>query len=193
MPTACPQCGAQIAPGRRFCTSCGFSLTGAPAAAAAAPARAAGAGLKSLAPLQMGVLGGLAAAAVGTILDWAKFGPIGINAWNGDARFQIADWLSMTAPIDAIVILALAAGGAYLLLAPLAGMTPVKIPYGAVGAGAAVAIVGILNFLYINDLGGAADFGISIDPGIGLFLAIGGGAAAAVCAFLDSQGTLAAR
>src|SRR5262249_39828562 len=44
VPQGCPRCGAQVAPGSRFCADCGFQLdgelpAGAPAAAAAEPGR----------------------------------------------------------------------------------------------------------------------------------------------------------
>jgi class 3 adenylate cyclase/tetratricopeptide (TPR) repeat protein len=35
---ACPQCGAEVSPGKRFCRSCGAPLAGGPTAAAPAPA-----------------------------------------------------------------------------------------------------------------------------------------------------------
>jgi hypothetical protein len=123
------------------------------------------------------------------MLDWAKVGPVGINAWDGDAAFQVADWMGTTSPIDAVVILALAVAGAYLVLAPLFGMTAPRIPFATLALGVAVAVIGVANLLYVSDLGGpdAEAFGLSIDPGIGIFAAIGGGILAAGCAYLHMK------
>ena len=68
------------------------------------------------------------------------------------------------------------------------GMQVPAIPFALVGVGAAIAIVGALNFLKIKEeldkVGGA---GVDASVGIGLYLCILGGIVIAVCAFLDQQ------
>jgi len=196
--TACPQCGSNIPAGRRFCTNCGYSLggapgTGAPRAAAAPRApRPAGSGfsVSSLQPLQFGIIGGAALAVVGTILEWVKLSGGGFSqkasAWDGDLADDLAigDIISIGIPIDAILIVALAALALYMLIGPMLGMQTPAIPFAGVGIGVLIALIGVWNYIHIKDkIGDAA--GVSI--GTGLYLVIIGGAVAAICAFLDQQ------
>ena len=132
----------------------------------------------------MGALGGLAVAVLGTVLEWASVGAFGISGWNGDARFRLADWLDVTAPVDAVAVVALAAVGGYLLLAPLLGRVLPHIPYAAGAVGAAIGVLGILEYLYVQDLGS----GVGVSTGVGVFALIVGGGAAAVLGFLGEAG-----
>jgi hypothetical protein len=195
--TACPQCGNNIPPGRRFCTNCGYSLGGAPAGAAprqaAAPRtpRPAGSGFNasSLQPLQFGIIGGAALAAIGTLLGWVKVSGLGsatANAWKSDLvdDLAIGKLIKAGIPIDALIIVILGALALYLLIGPMLGMQVPAIPYAGVIVGALIVAVGAWNYLHIKDQIKGLD-GVSID--IGLYLVIVGGAVAAVCAFLDQQ------
>jgi hypothetical protein len=170
----CPSCGSGLTPGRRFCTRCGYSLTGA--AAAAAPARsgaASGPLLASFAPTELGVLAGLALAAIGTLLDWARFSGVGVTGWNGDARFRVANWLDVAAPIDAILVVALVVVGAAVMVHPAMRTAKRTALLGTAAAGLALAVLGLLQVVYIRD------FGVSV--GVGVYaIIVGGGAATAL-------------
>ena len=197
-PTAigCPQCGSTIPAGRRFCTNCGYSLGGAPPAAgrppaAARPPRPAGAGfsVSSLQPLQFGIIGGAALAAVGTFLEWVKVSGGGFSVtaagWDGDLADSLAvgKIIKSGIPVDAILIVVLAALLLYVLLGPMLGMQVPAVPFATVALGALMAALGIWNYVTIKDqLPGS---GASV--GMGVYIVIAGGAAAAVCAFLDQQ------
>ena len=196
--TGCPQCGSTIPAGRRFCTNCGYSLGGAPAAAGRPPAAARPAGggfsVSSLQPLQFGIIGGAALAAIGTFLEWVKVGPFKASGWDGDLadELRIGKLIKSGIPVDAIVIVVLAALALYFLLGPMLGMQVPAIPFATVGIGAVIVIVGVLNYLLIKDQidklkAGAGGFGADASVGMGLYLVIAGGAVAAVCAFLDQQ------
>jgi hypothetical protein len=164
IPTVCPSCGSTVQPGRRFCTQCGSSLTGAPPAARAArPAAAAG----SLTAYEIVMAGGFALAIVGTLLEWISFGPVSASGWNSDSRFRIAEWLDVTAPIDAAIIAIAAALGAYLLLGPRFGFQVPALPFGPSAAGTVIAALGVLEWVYIDDVGQGV-----IDPGIGIYAII---------------------
>ncbi len=203
---ACPSCGSAIAPGRRFCTNCGYSFSGgAPAPAARgqvrvgqAGARTASASLQSLAPLQLGALGGLALAAISTLLAWLKVSQGVVSesrgAWSSDIYddLRIGDWVGGGFPADAIVVVAFAGLAAYLVLAPLLGQTVPAIPYALLFPGFGLMGVGILNYLHIksqiDDLGA----GDAASVGIGVYLLIAGGAIAAVSSFMYEQQKLKA-
>ena len=200
--TACPQCGSSIPAGRRFCTNCGYSLGGAPGAgaprAAAAPRapRPAGSGFSasSLQPLQFGIIGGAALAAIGTFLSWVSVKAGGFSqsagAWDSDLAddLRIGNLIKAGIPIDAIVIVALAAVALYFLLGPMFGMQVPPIPFALVGVGAIIAVVGVLNYLKIKDeLDKISGPGVDASVGLGLYICILGGIVLAVCAFLDQQ------
>ena len=144
-----------------------------------------------MAPLELGILGGLLLAIIGTFLGWAKLslgsfgdidaGGISINGWNGDARFQLADWLSLDVPLDAILVVLAASFGAFMVLAPKLGKAASAIPFGSAIAGGIVVILGVLNYLFVSDLG------IAVDVGLGLYLLIVGGGIAIACTFINEQ------
>ena len=189
-PQHCPSCGA-VASGRRFCTKCGKPIT---ADASAPPTTgqlvqqptaqptAAGEALKALSPLKWVVAGGFAVAALGTFLDWISFNGFGFSGWYGDGRFRIAEWIGVTAPIDALLVVTLAAGGAVALLAPFLGKAVPQIPYATAIAGGLIIGVAALQVYFILDIGG--DLG---SVGIGLWAIIVGGAAAGVLSYLEEQ------
>jgi hypothetical protein len=198
--TACPQCSSPIPAGRRFCTNCGYSVGGAPAGArpAAAPRapRAPGTGFSasSLQPLQFGIIGGAALAAIGTFLEWVKVSAGGFSekagGWDSDLSDDLAigDIVKAGIPIDALLIVVLGALAVYLLIAPMLGMQTPAIPFAGVALGALIAVIGAYNYIHISDqLDGLSGNGVDASVGMGLFLVIIGGAAAAVCAFLDQQ------
>jgi hypothetical protein len=143
-----------------------------------------------LQPLQFGIIGGAAVAAIGTFLGWVKVSGFGAsastNAWSGDIADDLAIGKLIKAgiPIDALLVVVLAALAVYVLIGPMMGMQVPAIPFAAVIVGALIAVVGVYNYIHISDEIGDAE-GVSIDTG--LYLVIIGGAAAAVCAFLDQQ------
>jgi hypothetical protein len=196
---ACPQCGSSIAPGRRFCTNCGYSLGGAPAARPVATApRPAGSGagfsVSSLQPLQFGVIGGVVVAAIGTFLSWVSVKAGGFSqsagAWDGDLADDLAigDIIKAGIPIDAILIVVLGLAALYFMLGGMLGLQVPAIPYATVGLGVAIVVIGIFNYLHISDeLDAIEGAGVDASIGMGLYLVIIGGAATAVCAFLDQQ------
>lgn len=147
-----------------------------------APSRPSPAGGSGMTPITLGVLGGLAAAALGTFLAWVSVGDLSASGWNGDAQFRIAKLLGITAPIDALVIVVLAAGGLFVVLAPRLGRSAPRIPAASLLAGALIAAIGVLEFLYVRSEGQGV-----VNPGLGIYLVIAGGAAAAVCSLLDSK------
>jgi hypothetical protein len=145
-----------------------------------------------LQPLQFGVIGGAAVAAIGTFLSWVSVKAGGFSqsasGWDGDLAddLRIGNLIKAGIPIDAIIIVALAAGAVYFLIGPMMGMQVPAIPFAVVGLGAAIAIIGVLNYLKIKDELDKLS-GVDASIGIGLYLVILGGAALAVCAFLDQQ------
>jgi len=197
---ACPQCGNTIPPGRRFCTNCGYSLGGAPGASRPASAprapRPAGSGFSasSLQPLQFGIIGGAALAAIGTFLAWVKVSGFGASqsagGWDGDLAddLRIGKLIKAGIPIDAIVIVLLAALAVYLIIGPMMGMQVPPLPFAGVIVGVVIVVIGVLNYLLIKDeLDKISGSGVDASVGMGLYLVIVGGAATAVCAFLDQQ------
>lgn len=140
-------------------------------------------------PLQFGVLGGAVLAAIGTFLSWIKvsgFASESANGWNSDLADDLAIGKIIKAgiPVDAIIIVALAALAVYLIVGPMMGMQVPAIPFAGVIVGGLIAAVGIWNYIHIKDEIGDID-GVSID--LGLYLVIAGGAVAAVCTFLEQQ------
>jgi predicted nucleic acid-binding Zn ribbon protein len=175
VPTVCPACGSAVQPGRRFCTRCGASMTGEAPARRARP-RASG----SLQAYELLMAGGFALAVIGTLLEWISFGPEGVSGWNTDSRFRIAEWLGVTAPIDAAAIAIVAAGGAYLLLGSRFGLQVPALPFGPSAAGGVIAALGVLEWLYIDDVGQGL-----VDPGIGIYAVIVAGLIAVGARFLS--------
>ena len=170
MPSACPNCGTSVQPGRRFCTSCGHSMTGP------APARRVAAG-GAFTLTDMFIAAGLAVSVVATLLDWISGGGQGVSGWDGDSRFRVAEWLGVTAPVDAAIVVAAAVLGALLWFGPRFGIQTPNLPAPAISGGAVLGI-GILEWLYIDDVG--AGF---FDPAIGIYLLILGGAAILLAPF----------
>lgn len=123
--------------------------------------------------------GGFALAIIGTLLEWISFGPVSASGWNTDSRFRIAEWLGVTAPIDAAIIAIVAALGVYLLLGPRLGLQVPALPFGASAAGAVVAALGALEWVYIDDTGQGV-----IDPGIGIYAIIVAGTVITFARFL---------
>jgi hypothetical protein len=190
----CPNCGNEVT-GRRFCTNCGATIAapgGAPAAgayrapaAAGAPRPAAAGGLAQLSPLQFGMVGGLVVAALGTFLSWIKANGFSVNGWDteGGLRYQIADWLSFTFPIEALLVVAAAGFGVYLVIAPFLGGNAPSIRFGP-GIMAFVPIV--IAVLVIQQILGEEGAGFS-NLGYGLFAMIAGGAVAAYSSFQEEM------
>jgi len=122
-------------------------------------------------------------AALGTFLQWVTYFGDGVSAWNteGDGRFQVADWTVGAFPLDALLVVLLAAAGIACFAGPIFRANLPDIPYAEVIAGVAIVVIGLVNYLYVNDLSE------DVNAGIGLYLAILGGAAAAVCGFMVRQ------
>ena len=112
------------------------------------------------------------------------------NGLDGDLAddLRIGKLIKAGIPIDALVIIVLAAVILYVVIGPLMGMQVPAIPFPGVIAGAAIAVIGVLNYLLIKDeldkIGGA---GVDASVGMGLYIVIIGGIAAAVCSFLEQQ------
>lgn len=133
-------------------------------------------------------------AAIGTFLSWVSVKSGGFSqsagGWDGDLAddLRIGNLIKAGIPIDAIVIVLLAAVAVYFLIGPMMGMQVPAIPFALVGIGAIIAVVGALNYLKIKDeLDKISGAGIDASVGIGLYLCIVGGIVLAVCAFLDQQ------
>jgi hypothetical protein len=201
-PTArCSRCGAEIPPGNHFCLQCGAPAGEvAPAASriATVPQMAdylavSGANgtileqvFRRLPRMSLAILAGFALACVSTSLDWIRASVFGTtitaSGWSAAGRWQIADLLHINAPIDALLVLVLAGGGAYALLAPLFGWPGLRVPKATGLAGVLIIGVGAMELYYVHEKAqGLAD------PGIGLYLLIAGGALAAVCWYLESH------
>src|SRR5207302_104553 len=87
-----------------------------------------------------------------TFLDWITAGPFGASAWADHARYQIADVINVTSPIDAIVVLVVAGLGAFLLLGPAFGKSMPVPPWLSTVAGVALVVLGIVEIFYIQSL-----------------------------------------
>jgi hypothetical protein len=159
------------------------------------------AAFRKLQPLELGILGGLALAAISTLLPWAGVSAFGFSetasAWNSDLGegLRLADWLSAGFPLDAVVIVLLALAGAYIVIAPLMGWAPVSVPYAALGIGVLLTVLGVLNYLHIEnetdqafeDAGAAEGLGVSAGTEMGVYLLIVAGLAVAACALMIEQ------
>ncbi len=136
---------------------------------------------------QIGALAGLGLAVLGTVLAWVRVSDGLVDstasAWSNDARFRLADWLSSGLPVDAVVIVVLSLIGAYVIASELIdGATRMRYVVPVIGT--LLAILGILNWLFIDTRG--TDFprlGVSI--GLGLYVLIAGGLIAAACGLVD--------
>ncbi|MCZ2110622.1 MAG: hypothetical protein LC118_13825 [Dehalococcoidia bacterium] len=129
----------------------------------------------------MGIAFGLVL--VGSFLDWVKVGPFGAGAFEEDARFRICDWFDTTsAPLDGLVILALAVAG--LLIAGLVVARRLRDTTAAMLTrllGSVALTFGILQMQYIKSEAPSADWGM------GLYLIVVGGVAATVAAMLPAK------
>jgi hypothetical protein len=203
-----------VAPGRRFCTSCGHAIGEQPSAEGSAPgftprpvvrqaAPSPGAALGSLQPLELGAIGGFALAVVSTLLDWVKISAFGQsesgNAWEGGLAgdLQLGHWLGAPDdfPVEALVIIAIALLGIGLIAGPLMGMKVPVIPFGVAALGAALVVLGVLNYLYIEDqissTGIQEGNGVSAGPSTGVYALILGGVVTAACGFMLEQRKMA--
>lgn len=152
--------------------------------------------LNSVQPLQWGIVAGFLLAVLATFLAWVKISGFGesesASAWNGDlgGDLRIGNWLGTVdgVPVEALIIVAIAAAGIYLVLGPAAGQRVPNIPYAAIGLGAALVVLGVLNYLYIEDkLSDADEAGISAGASIGVYLLIIGGLITAGSGYLVEQ------
>jgi hypothetical protein len=154
--------------GLRFCTRCGTPLQ----PGLVAPARAASA--RALASLDYAAAAAFGVAAVATLLDWVTVGSFGVSAWNGDARFRIAAWLDVTAPVDAIVAVVVAIAGAAAVLVASSYVRRKSLL--VIVAGAGLALLGALEVYYFLD----QDLELE-NVGIGLWVLLAAGGAAVLC------------
>ncbi len=154
--------------------------------------------LNSVQPLQWGIVAGFLLAVLATFLAWVKISGFGesesASAWNGDlgGDLRIGNWLGTVdgVPVEALIIVAIAAAGIYLVLGPAAGQRVPNIPYAAIGLGAALVVLGVLNYLYIEDKLSDAEVegaGISAGASMGVYLLIIGGLVTAGSGYLLEQ------
>jgi hypothetical protein len=126
--------------------------------------------------------GGYALAAIATFFDWFSADALGISVsvsgWSDGVRFRVADWLGVTAPIDALLVIALAALGLIAFFAPRyleARYLEVvrRLPYpGAVPAGLIV-VLALLQLQFLTSERGELG-----NVGFGVWaMLIGGGVA----------------
>ena len=145
-----------------------------------------------LTPLELGSLGGFGLAIISTFLVWLKDVDIGNqNGWKAEQlQFGSGPWhsfyflesiLGTSHPSDAIVVVLLSVAGAYLILAPQNGWRTLDNRYAITWAGGLMALLGVLNFAHISDIGGG------IGVGSGVYLLILSGAVAAGCAYKLEQ------
>jgi hypothetical protein len=177
-----------------------------PPAASPRPAAATGAGssinfagLSGLKPLQWVAIAGLLLAVLATFLAWVSVSGFGesesASAWNSDlgGDLQIGHWLGAPddVPVEALVIIAIAAAGIWLIAGTAVGMKVPDLRYVPVALGVALVLIGALNYLYIEDQlesVGVDEFpGVSAGPSTGVYLVIVGGLVTAVAGFLLEQ------
>lgn len=144
----------------------------------------------SLPPLQIAALAGFGAAIVATLFAWLRvssgFRSEAVNGWNSEAQYRVADWLSLDAPIDALLVIVIAGLGIYLLLGRVLGSNVPALPYVVAACGLALAIIGVLNWIYIDSEGNRV-VNPDLSVGFGVYLLIIGGAVAAFCGYRDGQ------
>ena len=184
-------------PEARFCKVCGTPARGvAPAAPRPArqgmsPQRAAtvrSPGTSGV-TITLGMVfagGGLALAAVSTVLAWAKASSGGFSAsvkpFDEGVRFRVADWLGTGIKLDGLAVLVVAMLGLTVLAMGLAGRTtPRKATSTAGIIGGLMLAFGMIQVQFVSSLPGPWG------PGIGLYLLIGGGALAILSQFLPSK------
>ena len=177
----CAQCGATIAPGRRFCTSCGNPVH---AGVRATPRSTVSPGASTPVPWVKGrsrselmVAGGYVLAAIATFLAWFTFDTAGISisvsGWDDGVRFRVADWFGTTAPVDALLVVALAILGMIASFAPRYLQVVRRLPHpGAIPAGLIVLLAVLEIQLITRDAGELGNVGIGIWA-----MLIGGGVA----------------
>lgn len=198
-PRQCAVCASWLPPGAAACAACGRPAAGTgvqvlerPAAiTAGSGAEAAGGALRAEFARLSGAVWGLSAAfavaTAATLLPWlSSTGPSGGTAWDGNkGRFQIADWLHITLPVDAVLVLLLALLGLLIaLLTPRRTERP-AVPYLTAGLGALLTLAGALEFFYVRRLDESAEaLGFSVAPGFGVYTLILAGMAAVVAGFL---------
>lgn len=140
--------------------------------------------------LHFAALAGFVVAVLGSFLAWLRVSGNNrsetVNAWSSDAQFRFADWFSIDAPLDALLILVLAGAGAYLLFGRVLGSNVSSVPFGVAAAGFGIALIGILNWIFI-DSESSRVVNPDLDVGFGVYLVVLGGAAAAVSGFIDAQ------
>lgn len=180
---ACRACGSLVDHSRRFCTSCGEALI--------APAVSTTAATTAPAPLtapQIGAIAGFAMAVVATMLTWVSV-PFesGISGWSGKdiGGYRVSDWLSAyDSPLDPIFILVLAGLGVWGVLSARKTPRPAA-NYAVAGLGSGLALLGILEFFYINEVCACVlDLsGEDLDPGLGVYLLALGGLTSGIAGF----------
>lgn len=145
---------------------------------------------RNLPPAQLAALGGFLVAILGTFLAWLRIseGRRGeaINGWSGESQYRFADWFVIDAPLDALMVLVIGGLGVYLILGRLLGSNVPAIPWGITAAGLAIAVIGALNWLYIDSEANRIN-NRDLDIGIGIYLLIIGGIVAAVGGWRDLQ------
>jgi hypothetical protein len=166
--------------------------------------------------LQLACFGGLVVAVIATFLPWltveatatttlfglpAASANDSASAWNSDIAgdLRIGDWVGTSGgfPTDALVIVALAVVGTYLTAGAAIGLTVPRARYALLGLGIALVMVGVLNYLYIEDTAARAlgfvrvPQGIEVNAGAstGVHLVIVGGLITTVAGYLREQGT----
>lgn len=178
---ACMSCGATLAHGARFCTACGTAVAPPDSEAAASPPFDAG-GVRSAdsVPLigdvirsmgcgERAALGGAGLALLSVVFGWASAGAFEVSPWNRDTEFRVGNWLGLSEPIDAVLVIVLLVAACYLVLAPYYWWRAPEVPFLGAAAGAALLLLGILKFAYIEDIPGA-------NAGIGIYLVMIAGA-----------------
>jgi hypothetical protein len=129
------------------------------------------------------VVGGLAVASVSVFLDWVTVGNFGGGPMDDNARFRVGDWLDMDM-VDGYLVLALGVLGVALAVLHVRRTLPAALrPYGtwlAPGVGGVIAVLAGLNMEYVSSNAG-------VDIGLGLYLCLAGGAAAAASPWVPDR------
>lgn len=135
--------------------------------------------------LKVGAFGGFGLAFLATFMPWVTFEGFfpALQPWVDGWPLRIALWLDTAHPVEALLVVLLAAGGA-LGLAAARGAGASKALLLSAIAGGLLAAIGILEFLHIQ-----------LDPkwdsaahvGLGVYALVLGGGAASVCGFLERR------